>query len=141
MRTHAHARTHRHTHARAHTHTRAPVLYPWCGSFVRTFVDKLPPFGEAMATIEMARAEANKRARGVRHPQLCLDAIQAGVEHGGNVGLAKEGQAFAAAASLDVHKALVHIFFGQRSTKKIKGITDAGRPRGWGQWLFWDTWA
>ena len=88
--------------------------------------DKLPPFGEAVAIIEMARAEASKRARGLRHPQLCLDAIQAGVERGGHAGLAKEGEAFAAAASLDVHKALVHIFFAQRSTKKVKGVTDAG---------------
>ena len=33
----------------------------------------------------------------------------------------QEGQCFAAAAALDTHKALVHIFFAQRSTKKIKG--------------------
>lgn len=38
----------------------------------------------------------------------------------------QEGQCFAAAASLDTHKALVHIFFAQRSTKKVKGVTDAG---------------
>ena len=39
----------------------------------------------------------------------------------------QEGQCFALAASLDTHKALVHIFFAQRSTKKVKGITDAGK--------------
>lgn len=33
---------------------------------------------------------------------------------------------FGRAASLDTHKALVHIFFAQRSTKKVKGVTDAG---------------
>ena len=33
---------------------------------------------------------------------------------------------FGKAASLDTHKALVHIFFAQRSTKKVKGVTDAG---------------
>lgn len=38
----------------------------------------------------------------------------------------QEGEAFAAAAALDTHKALVHIFFAQRATKKVKGITDAG---------------
>ena len=42
------------------------------------------------------------------------------------VPLHQEGEAFAKAASLDTHKALVHIFFAQRSTKKVKGITDAG---------------
>ena len=38
----------------------------------------------------------------------------------------QEQEAFAKAASLDTHKALVHIFFAQRSTKKVKGVTDAG---------------
>ena len=38
----------------------------------------------------------------------------------------QESEAFAAAAALDTHKALVHIFFAQRATKKVKGITDAG---------------
>lgn len=33
----------------------------------------------------------------------------------------QEGECFAGAAALDTHKALVHIFFAQRSTKKIKG--------------------
>ncbi len=42
----------------------------------------------------------------------------------------QEGECFAAAARLDTHKALVHIFFAQRSTKKVKGITDAGEARG-----------
>ena len=38
----------------------------------------------------------------------------------------QEQEAFSKAASLDTHKALVHIFFAQRSTKKVKGVTDAG---------------
>lgn len=42
------------------------------------------------------------------------------------VGCWQEQEAFAKAASLDTHKALVHIFFAQRSTKKVKGVTDAG---------------
>lgn len=42
----------------------------------------------------------------------------------------QEQEAFAAAASLDTHKALVHIFFAQRATKKVTGVTDAGlKPR------------
>ncbi len=31
----------------------------------------------------------------------------------------QESAAFAQAASLDTHKALVHIFFAQRATKKV----------------------
>ena len=39
-------------------------------------------------------------------------------------------EAFGRAAALDTHKALVHIFFAQRSTKKVKGVTDSGlKPR------------
>ena len=50
---------------------------------------------------------------------LCLDAIKVGVEQGGHAGLKAESAAFAQAASLDTHKALVHIFFAQRATKKV----------------------
>ena len=88
--------------------------------------DRLDGFGECMAVIEFARREAKKRARGLQHPLLCLDAVQYGIEHGGLAGLRKEGECFAAAASLDTHKALVHIFFAQRATKKVAGITDRG---------------
>ncbi|KAG2441459.1 hypothetical protein HXX76_003081 [Chlamydomonas incerta] len=97
---------------------RRPRMY----SLTRT--DKLPPLGEALALLDMARAEAARRARGLAHPQLCLDAVQAGVTDGGAAGLAAEGRAFAAAAALDTHKALVHIFFAQRATKKVRGVTD-----------------
>lgn len=31
----------------------------------------------------------------------------------------QEGECFAAAAALDTHKSLVHVFFAQRSTKKV----------------------
>lgn len=93
--------------------------------------DKIEPLGEALQIIDFARAQAAKQARGLLHPQYCLDAIQAGVENGGLAGLRAEGVAFARSAALDTHKALVHIFFAQRSTKKIKGVTDQPglRPR------------
>lgn len=92
--------------------------------------DRIESFGEAIATVEFAREQAAKRAPGLRHPQLCLDAIQYGLEHGGLAGLKKEGECFAAAAALDTHRALVHIFFAQRATKRVRGVTDAGlNPR------------
>ena len=34
----------------------------------------------------------------------------------------QEAEAFAKAASLDTHKALVHIFFAQRATKKVRNL-------------------
>jgi hypothetical protein len=79
-----------------------------CGAAV---ADKLEPYGEAAAILEFARAEAGKRARHLQHPQLCLDAIQAGVQHGGAVGLKKVGHhaavspvAAATASQLGPHK-------------------------------------
>lgn len=168
----------------------------------------------ASIILRVARGEAAKRARGLAHPQLCIDAIEHGVMHGGEEGLKKVGtsptmsqrlcprgasvclyvclvpqnlrkralppslgkswpagsparhthapllprclpaklmppapspavpttpprtrpvppplqevECFVKAASLDTHKALVHIFFAQRSTKKVAGVTDAG---------------
>jgi len=90
--------------------------------------DKLPAFGEAAATVEFARAEALKRAPHLRHPQFCLDAVLAGIAEGGDAGLKAEGEAFARSAALDTHKALVHVFFASRATKKIKGI-EGVKPR------------
>eukprot|EP00199_Chlamydomonas_sp_CCMP681_P001081 CAMPEP_0119102552 /NCGR_PEP_ID=MMETSP1180-20130426/1265_1 /TAXON_ID=3052 ORGANISM="Chlamydomonas cf sp, Strain CCMP681" /NCGR_SAMPLE_ID=MMETSP1180 /ASSEMBLY_ACC=CAM_ASM_000741 /LENGTH=722 /DNA_ID=CAMNT_0007086861 /DNA_START=27 /DNA_END=2195 /DNA_ORIENTATION=+ len=88
--------------------------------------DRLESFGEASMILQFAREQAKKKAPGLAHPQLCLDAIETGVAHGGVAGLKKEGECFAAAARLDTHKALVHIFFAQRSTKKVTGVTDTG---------------
>ena len=88
--------------------------------------DRLEPLQEALNVLQFARMEAAKKAPGLQHPLLCLDAIQHGVEYGGLAGLRKEGECFQMAASLDTHKALVHVFFATRSTKKVKGVTDVG---------------
>ena len=95
------------------------TLQCWC----RT--DKLEPLGEALPILEFAKAETQKRAPHLTHPLLCLDAIRVGVEQGGHAGLKQESAAFAQAASLDTHKALVHIFFAQRATKKVRCFTSA----------------
>ena len=42
--------------------------------------------------------------------------------------VAQEAHAFAKAASLDTHKALVHIFFAQRATKKAREPSQAPEP-------------
>lgn len=57
-----------------------------------TPADKLPPLAEAQAMVNFARAEASKRARGLMHPQLCLDAVAVGIERGGQSGLQAEGE-------------------------------------------------
>lgn len=92
--------------------------------------DKLPPFMEAIQMIEFAREQTRKRAPNLLHPLYTLDAIRAGVERGGRAGLLAEAEAFAKSAALSVHDSLVHVFFAQRSTKKVSGVTDGGlKPR------------
>lgn len=56
-----------------------------------TRTDRIEDFGIAAAVVDMARQQAAKQARGLAHPQLCLDAIQAGIEAGGHAGLQKVG--------------------------------------------------
>lgn len=64
------------------------------------------------------------------HPLYCLEAIEYGIEHGGEAGLAKEAECFAKCRKLDSHKALLHSFLSQRQTKRVKGVTDVGlKPR------------
>jgi len=95
---------------------------PRLSSLHRT--DKLEDFGAAMQIIEFARAQAAKQAKGLQHPQLYLDAVEAGLRRGGPVGLDAEAEAFAKAASLPAHKGLVYTFLARTSTQKVKGITD-----------------
>lgn len=51
--------------------------------------DKTPPLGEAISIIGIARSQAAKRAKGLQHPQFCLESVQYGIEHGGRMGLIK----------------------------------------------------
>lgn len=51
--------------------------------------DKLESLGEALAIITFAKAQAAKKGAHLTHPQLCLDAIQWGVEFGGLKGIDK----------------------------------------------------
>lgn len=92
--------------------------------------DRLEPVGEALQILDFAAAETARRAPNLTHPLLTIDAIRVGVTRGGRAGLAAEAAAFAAAAALPTHRALVHFFFAQRATKKVAGVTDAGlKPR------------
>lgn len=89
--------------------------------------DRLEPKDIAKMILGIAREQTKKRAPNVKHPLLCIDAIEAGVLHGGKAGLAAETEAFNQAALLPAHKALVNIFFAMRGTKKVKGVSD-GTP-------------
>ncbi|XP_076894581.1 peroxisomal fatty acid beta-oxidation multifunctional protein MFP2-like [Bidens hawaiensis] len=101
---------------------------PWVASLYRT--DKIEPLGEAHEILNFARAQACKQAPNLHHPQVCIDVIEAGIVSGPRVGLMKEYEAFQVLLKSDTSKSLIHVFFAQRGTTKVPGVTDLGlKPR------------
>ncbi|KAH6554954.1 hypothetical protein KP509_1Z294100 [Ceratopteris richardii] len=95
---------------------------PWIVSLHKT--DKLEPLGEAREILKFAREQTMKRAPNLFHPLKCLDAVEEGIISGGLAGLYKESEVFRECMASDNAKALVHVFFAQRATGKVKGVTD-----------------
>lgn len=58
---------------------------PWLVTLHRT--DRIENLREGLEIIESAREQMHQKAPDLRHPQLCLDAILAGLEHGGLAGM------------------------------------------------------
>lgn len=101
---------------------------PWVSSLYRT--DKLEPLGEAREILNFARTQARRQAPNLRHPQVCIDVIEEGIVSGPRVGLMKEYTEFQVLLNSDTCKSLLHIFFAQRGTTKVPGVTDRGlKPR------------
>lgn len=97
---------------------------PWIASLYKT--DKLEPLGEAREIFKFARAQTKKQAPNLTHPLVCIDVVEEGVVSGPIAGLWKELEAFEGLLKSDTCKSLVHIFFAQRGTSKVPGITDRG---------------
>ncbi|KAL2922931.1 Glyoxysomal fatty acid beta-oxidation multifunctional protein MFP-a, partial [Bienertia sinuspersici] len=97
---------------------------PWVSSLHKT--DKLEPLGEAREILKFARAQAQKQAPNLKHPLVCIDVIEEGIASGPRAGLWKEADAFEELLRSDTCKSLVHIFFAQRGTSKVPGVTDLG---------------
>ncbi|RZC50988.1 hypothetical protein C5167_019414 [Papaver somniferum] len=95
---------------------------PWVPSLYRT--DKIEPLGEAKEILNFARAQARKQAPNLKHPQVCIDAIEEGIVSGPVAGLLKEAESFQTLLHDDTCKGLLNIFFAQRATSKVPGITD-----------------
>ncbi|EPS73418.1 hypothetical protein M569_01334 [Genlisea aurea] len=101
---------------------------PWIISYHKT--EKLEPLGEAREILKFARVQTRKRAPNLKHPLVCIDVVEEGIVSGSRAGLWKEAEAFQALLQSDTCKSLVHIFFAQRSTTKVPGVTDLGlKPR------------
>lgn len=97
---------------------------PWVASLYKT--DKLEPLGEAREIFKFARAQTKNKAPNLTHPLVCIDVVEEGVVSGPLAGLWKEAEAFQELLHADTCKSLVHIFFAQRGTSKVPGITDRG---------------
>ncbi|KAI5446416.1 peroxisomal fatty acid beta-oxidation multifunctional protein MFP2 isoform X2 [Lathyrus oleraceus] len=97
---------------------------PWVASLYKT--DKIEPLGEAREILKFARTQAKKRAPNLNHPLVCIDVIEDGIVAGPRAGLWKELEAFEALVASDTCKSLIHIFFSQRGTSKVPGVTDRG---------------
>ncbi|KAK1293873.1 hypothetical protein QJS10_CPA16g01554 [Acorus calamus] len=97
---------------------------PWLITLYRN--DKLESLAEARDIFKFVRAETRKRAANLQHPFVCIDCIEEGVVSGPRAGLRKESEASEILVRSDTSKSLVHIFFSQRATSKVPGITDLG---------------
>ncbi|KAI4317570.1 hypothetical protein L6164_025433 [Bauhinia variegata] len=97
---------------------------PWVASLYKT--DKIEPLGDAREIFKFARAQARKQAPNLKHPLVCIDVIEHGVVSGPRSGLWKEAEAFDGLLHSDTCKSLIHIFFSQRGTSKVPGVTDRG---------------
>ncbi|KAF9677982.1 hypothetical protein SADUNF_Sadunf08G0164600 [Salix dunnii] len=97
---------------------------PWIASLYKT--EKLDSLGEAREIFKFARAQAQKQAPNLIHPIVCIDVVEHGIVSGPRAGLYKEFVSFQDLVRSYISKSLVHIFFSQRGTTKVPGITDLG---------------
>ncbi|TVU17526.1 hypothetical protein EJB05_33568 [Eragrostis curvula] len=97
---------------------------PWDRALSKT--DRLESAEEAREILNLARTQAQKQAPNLKHPLICIDVIEEGIVSGPQAGLQKETIAFQELILSNTCKRLVHVFFSQRETTKIPGITDLG---------------
>ncbi|XP_057430072.1 peroxisomal fatty acid beta-oxidation multifunctional protein MFP2-like [Lotus japonicus] len=97
---------------------------PWVKSLYKT--DKIESLGKAREILNFARTQAQKRAPNLYHPLVCIDVIEEGIVSGPLAGLLKELEAFQELSLSDTCKSLIHIFYSQRGTSKVPGVTDRG---------------
>ncbi|KAF6988411.1 hypothetical protein CFC21_005950 [Triticum aestivum] len=97
---------------------------PWVRALYKT--DKLESPEVAREILNSARVLSRKQAANLQHPLVCIDAVEEGIVSGPRAGLRKEAMAFQELFFSDTCKSLIHVFFSQRATSKVPGITDLG---------------
>lgn len=88
--------------------------------------DRLESAAAQSEIMARARAGVAKKYRNVTHPSACLDAIEYGLEHGGLAGLERERELFVAALASEPARAMLHLFFAERTSGKLPDGIEAG---------------
>eukprot|EP01018_Ginkgo_biloba_P021334 Gb_34600 [translate_table: standard] len=97
---------------------------PWPRSLQR--IDKLGSIPEALDVLKHTRDKVKRMYTNVSHPFVLLDVIEEGLVNGAIAGVKMEGKACQDLITTPEAKGLMHVFFAQRSSSKIPGVTDQG---------------
>ncbi|XP_031743671.1 glyoxysomal fatty acid beta-oxidation multifunctional protein MFP-a-like [Cucumis sativus] len=97
---------------------------PWIISLHKT--NKLESLADAREIFKFARAQVRKQAPNLKHPLVCIDVVETGVVSGPRAGLQKGIEDFQVLLHADTSKSLIHVFFAQRGTTKVPGVSDLG---------------
>ncbi|MBI1876357.1 MAG: enoyl-CoA hydratase/isomerase family protein [Acidobacteria bacterium] len=84
--------------------------------------DRIVDVAAGVASCERTRAALTKAARGSPAPSAAVDAIQAGIEHGFEIGSRRERELFADCVVSVESRAMRHLFFAEREVAKIPDV-------------------
>nr|GMD13057.1 glyoxysomal fatty acid beta-oxidation multifunctional protein MFP-A [Ipomoea batatas] len=88
--------------------------------------DKLVPLAKVRIILKTARDQIQKLSPSLTHLSVCIDVIEHGIVCGPRDGLWKKAEALYELRQSNTCRSLVHIFFAQRETSKLPGITNIG---------------
>jgi 3-hydroxyacyl-CoA dehydrogenase len=89
----------------------------------RDRTDKLGDPKANAAALAAVREQVQKRARGMLAPVKAIEAVEAAAVLPFDAGCQKEAELFRECLFSDQSKALIHVFFSERETSKVPGIT------------------
>ena len=69
------------------------------------------------------RRRIERRARGRRAPHACIECVEAAVQLPFDAGVAREREIFEACVGSDEARALRHVFFAERRTARVPGLS------------------
>ncbi|KAI5680469.1 hypothetical protein M9H77_01696 [Catharanthus roseus] len=93
----------------------------WVISLYKT--DKLGPLAESRRIFNFARIQVQERTPNVTYPLICIDVVEEGIVSDPRNGLWKEVEVLQELRQSSACRSLVHIFFSQRRTTKIPGVS------------------